>query len=435
VAGHVFIVRGDMRRIACDAWLMPCSARGRGEKYLLPHTPVARWPELPADWVNGKLRTLRLDDWPAGKSQPWLVNVGGTQSTPIEWYVEGVAQFLQHACPDVKRRPRWFKRIKPLVAMNIVGTGKGGGKYRAGDIVAKLLPTLQKAVEEQDVDIALVAHDGPALAAAQAAREQFDPTRSWKELPGPLRAEADRLATRASRGELALFLGAGVSAGAGMPPWNDLLEQLAETAGMSEQERDGLKHLDVMDRAVIIENRLGSIPLQQELKKMFTAEHYALGHALLAALPVKEVVTTNYDCLFEMAWDTQGRIASVLPHGSRPDGDRWLLKMHGCVTRPAEIVLTREDYLGYAERRAALAGIVQALLITRHMLFVGFSLQDDNFHRIAAAVRRAVRTPDAKPPSHEPFGTGIFPARFILLRDWASRGTAGVPCGSLPWRG
>jgi hypothetical protein len=28
-------------------------------------------------------------------------------------------------------------------------------------------------------------------------------------------------------------------------------------------------------------------------------------------------------------------------------------------------------------RRAALAGIVQALLVTRHMLFVGFSLRDD----------------------------------------------------------
>jgi hypothetical protein len=55
-------------------------------------------------------------------------------------------------------------------------------------------------------------------------------------------------------------------------------------------------------------------------------------------------------------------------------------------------VLTREDYLRYAERRAALSGIVQALLITKHMLFVGFSLTDDNFHRIADAVRRAIRT-------------------------------------------
>lgn len=35
----------------------------------------------------------------------------------------------------------------------------------------------------------------------------------------------------------------------------------------------------------------------------------------------------------------------------------------------------------YASRRSALRGIVQSLLITRHMLFAGFSLNDDNFHR------------------------------------------------------
>lgn len=36
----------------------------------------------------------------------------------------------------------------------------------------------------------------------------------------------------------------------------------------------------------------------------------------------------------------------------------------------------------YSTNRSALSGIVQSLLITRHMLFVGFSLKDDNFHRI-----------------------------------------------------
>jgi len=46
----------------------------------------------------------------------------------------------------------------------------------------------------------------------------------------------------------------------------------------------------------------------------------------------------------------------------------------------------------YTTRRSALSGIVQSLLITRHMLFVGFSLKDDNFHRIIDEVRRSVRT-------------------------------------------
>lgn len=105
---------------------------------------------------------------------------------------------------------------------------------------------------------------------------------------------------------------------------------------------------------------------------------------------------------------------------------RWLLKLHGCVTHPDDIVLSREDYIRYEQGRAALAGIVQALLITRHMLFVGFSLTDDNFHRIADDVRRALRPADDKvgaaaptEPS-QPFGTALFLARDPLTEElWA----------------
>ena len=64
--------------------------------------------------------------------------------------------------------------------------------------------------------------------------------------------------------------------------------------------------------------------------------------------------------------------------------------MHGCLTNPHDIVLTRNDYLRYMERHAALAGIVQSMLLVSHLFFVGFSLQDDNFHKIIHEVRKAV---------------------------------------------
>lgn len=55
-----------------------------------------------------------------------------------------------------------------------------------------------------------------------------------------------------------------------------------------------------------------------------------------------------------------------------------------------DTVLTRSHCLRYAERRAARAGFVQALLITRRMHFVGFSLNDGNFRRIADDLQRAL---------------------------------------------
>ena len=46
----------------------------------------------------------------------------------------------------------------------------------------------------------------------------------------------------------------------------------------------------------------------------------------------------------------------------------------------------------YANNRAALGGILQALLLTKHMAFIGFSVSDDNFHRLFDSVRRHLQT-------------------------------------------
>ena len=58
-----------------------------------------------------------------------------------------------------------------------------------------------------------------------------------------------------------------------------------------------------------------------------------------------------------------------------------------------EVVLTAESVEGRVPPLlvlTALAGIVQALLLTRHMLFVGFALRDDHFHAVVHDVRRAL---------------------------------------------
>jgi len=213
------------------------------------------------------------------------------------------------------------------------------------------------------------------------------------------------LAQRAGRGELVLFLGAGASAGAGLPDWNGLLQDLARAAGV-QPDAPEWKRLAVLDQAALLQRRLPEQEMTKQIAKRMTCPEAALQHFLLASLPVDEVITTNYDDLFELA--SGAGTVSVLPHAPRHGVDRWLLKMHGCVGRPSDIVLTREDYLRYEQRRVALTGIVQAMLLTRHMLFVGFSLNDEDFHKVADAVRRA-RDPDERNRSQ--FGTVLKLAR------------------------
>ncbi len=53
-------------------------------------------------------------------------------------------------------------------------------------------------------------------------------------------------------------------------------------------------------------------------------------------------------------------------------------------------MLTRMDYLNLGQHRATFTGLVQALLATRHMLFVGFGLADDHLHAVMYDVRRAL---------------------------------------------
>ncbi len=431
--GHVFLTQGDLTQLNCDAWLLPTDVS-------LGVTPS--WPpELrdradrlrqsegwqPTGWGNHGVRVIPFADWPEHPRipRPYLVNVGGVPGTDPEWYLEGAHQFFrvvgQHQSGEsVTGRP------KPLVALPLIGIGYGAAGAIKGAIVRALVAALYEAAAVHDIDIVLVTNNPPAFLAAQNARRQYLGDHHGGRVPGPwpdleprLAADAERLAGYAARGSLVLFLGAGIGNGAGLPTWDELLAALAEVAGMDQRERAALTKLHNLDRARILEARLAmrGVALGKAISDRLTSDHYSLAHSMLAALPVSEVVTTNYDCLFEVASAAAGHEPAVLPYQSVVGHSRWLLKLHGSVTHPGDIVLTREDYLRYADRRAALAGIVQALLITRHMLFVGFSLIDENFHRIVDDVRKAIGGMDGRRDAGAPFGTALLLRKDDLLEE------------------
>jgi hypothetical protein len=373
MSGHVFIIHGDLTKLACDTWLMPCG------RYFAPRSwwrlRVPDWKPPGTQLDSDQPRVSDAGDWPRDLPKPWLVHQGGRRdgSTPIAWYVEGVRQFLRIAAPAAANDRFVKKRAKPLIGIPVVGTGRGGAGHKAGDIVKELLPELYQAVESYDCDIALVTFNRVAYTAAIRARADYNLDHSvWpNELDERLREDANRLAEEAKAGKLVLFLGAGVSAGANLPMWNDLLTQLARESGVSAEllkEGGAFSQMNALDRARILDQRLEKCGMAigaEVVAALKKHKCHALAHSLLAALPVAEVVTTNYDSLFEQASESVDIPVAVLPYHSTAEHKRWLLKMHGCVERPKDIVLTRSDYIRYDARRAALRGIVQAMLITR----------------------------------------------------------------------
>lgn len=461
--GHLFVVRGDLTRLACDAWLLPTGrtlqirpewlrtapdafvAMGKarnGQRNIPRGERVTRYYEsvigTSPEWQASTERTFRMPEnlWqvPQDSPQPWITNVvvnpGWSTEKRARWCAESAAEFVRAASKALVGWPPANNRHWHLLALPVVGTGAGGGWDVAGSIIDRLIPSLLSVLAEIDqaVDVALVTHSSEQFAAAQQARYRLvsdggsDP---WSGLPSRLRTQGQKLALHARAGRLVLFLGAGVSVSAGLPTWNGLIERLAETAEMTDDEMSALKQLSVLDQARVIQDRLersadGQInkeALSDAIVRETQQDRYGLTHALLAGLPVSESVTTNYDTLFETASNDAGYVTAALPYESVAESRRWLLKMHGCVNHKADIVLTREDFLRYASNRGALAGIVQALLITRHMAFIGFSLTDDNFLRIADEVRRVIRRVDAAQTKGkgQPFGTALLLSHGQLL--------------------
>lgn len=412
MAGHLFVTEGDLTRLASDAWLLPTDVTGRVNPVWAKCDPDLE-SSIAALRCNEALRTReRVAPLRPGDDQGpaiWAIDTGGTGSEDAEWYADAVEAGIRAAVAGLDRTAR-HGRDRPLVGVPLVGLGEGMGEPIAGEIVAAQVDRIVHLSGRlrRKVDIAVVALGADKLAAAQQARRRaYERLKAspWAELTGAEVSEAERLAALARQGDLVLFVGSGVSSAAGLPGWDQLLGTLAKKAGLTRS--NDLRDLNPLDQARLIRRSLGGGRFEAEMEEIFAGKReQGLPHQLLTSLPIREVATTNYDTLFEDAWRFGGRKVAVLPRKRALTERRWLVKLHGSIKKPSSIVLTRDDYLRMDREGSALAGIVQALLITRRMLFVGYSLDDDRFHQIAHDARAAIGSADERPDS-EPFGVAL----------------------------
>jgi len=288
--GHVFVLHADLRSLLTDATLYPTT--DPVDSGWFPNAQRQNHPP-PLPPFTSRQRVHQLPGTPAGAPLVFLANVDGrlepqrdcepfTGRPPLDWFVDAARQFLQLAAASVGEegtRAR-CRRAQPLLALPVVGTGNGGARTASGRMISRLLEVLYDFTAVHDIDVALVVKGERRFSAAQALRRQMAP--AWEDTLGArLCGAALELAQRATADELALFIGAGVSVGAGLPAWQELLTSLAERddVPLGPGEVLQLKRLDLPDQASVLCSRLGAAELSSGRRRSRGAPALSTGAA------------------------------------------------------------------------------------------------------------------------------------------------------------
>ena len=74
-----------------------------------------------------------------------------------------------------------------------------------------------------------------------------------------------------------------------------------------------------------------------------------------------------------------------------------VVKLHGDASQAEGIVLCRDDYDEFFDRRPAMALLLEGLLLNQTFFFVGYGLRDPNFRQVYSRIVRMLR--DARKPA------------------------------------
>jgi hypothetical protein len=195
-------------------------------------------------------------------------------------------------------------------------------------------------------------------------------------------------------GRCVLFCGSGLSAWAKLPTWKKLLqdiiiqlgEEMPDDSDLAELNRllDAGKLLEIADHCrEALGQRYHNI-LSEQLRGV--TGDIPEPHKIIVELPFSAVVTTNYDKLLERSFASKSNWPKTPTHLDVDmlgpllfDGSFFILKAHGDIDRPESMVLTTRDYQEIIHANPAFNSIFSAILLTKAILFIGYSLNDPDF--------------------------------------------------------
>lgn len=208
----------------------------------------------------------------------------------------------------------------------------------------------------------------------------------------------ERLIKLVRKCKVSPFLGAGFSIEAKAPSVDDLkttiLSEFDNEELRNEHKDDSLQDLtNFFVEKVCNGSRNQLIELLHE--KFNFAPACMNDHSMLATIPhFKHIFTTNYDTLLEDSYPITER--NVV----RNDKDctyiqekkTTIFKIHGDFTDPDSVIITSNDYEQFFEEpiNSWLWDLTKTEFLTKHILFIGYNLYDDNIIDIIKHISDAV---------------------------------------------
>lgn len=200
----------------------------------------------------------------------------------------------------------------------------------------------------------------------------------------------EELGRRFAKKNGAIFIGAGLSMGietARFPSWIELVEPLRAKLGIPAGELVAPEQIAGWFEAM--EER-------QALVAHFRARlprgcKPSIAYQLVASLPVDLYFTTNFDDVLERALleHSQTRPTVIVKDTDLAEYSgqgKVLVKLHGDLEDADYMVATRHDYDRYLEKRPGIVEMMRLALMSRTVLFIGYSFNDHDLRLILSQV-------------------------------------------------
>jgi len=192
-----------------------------------------------------------------------------------------------------------------------------------------------------------------------------------------------------------LFVGAGVSKNVGVPTTDEIVAEIAKQLGYDPEWFRSLgDHRTLAEYYRLVKGTLG--PLRSWMDVTWHRADVSVResriHRLIVELDFPVVYTTNYDRWLEKAYDAYGKPYTKIAHVGdllevRP-GVTQIIKFHGDFDDDASLVLTESSYYERLDFESALDLKLQSDVLSRPVLFIGYSLSDINIRYLLYKLHR-----------------------------------------------